>query len=471
MPVRPNWNTVVRPLVTNLNIQICPEPPMRRDSPISGKIFAALRDLKADYNRYQPWFPYPRLTVAQLERPSNGRTYWDFTHLDPLMIDTMKAIDGSPVVMNIGPLPIWMFKLDKPVPLPDDPNKIVWDYAKGTELVDPTMTEAAEYFRRMAEWYIKGGFTDEFGKRHESGHRFRFGFWEVLNEVDLEHQMSPEFYTAMYDKIVEAVRPVDPSMKFSGPALANVGERIDMLDYFLDPKNHKPGIPVDAISYHFYANPSWDDTPETMQHVFFAQADRMIHLSRHIDNLRRRVRPGTEMHFNEIGSTLPDPMSALTKPIPNDYWNLSGALFAYMYMHLAQIGVEVASAAELIDYPGQFASTTLLDWNTGQPNARYWVLQMLHDSFKLGDSVIDTPGIGAHATAQAFRSKDGTRKVLLINKRNRPCAMNIQGAKGGTVEVVDEATGFQPARKAKLDADDVRLAPYGVAVVTLPFSK
>jgi hypothetical protein len=69
-------------------------------------------------------------------------------------------------------------------------------------------------------WYTQGGFTDELGKRHESGHRFKIDYWEVFNEVDFEHDMTPEQYTERYDAVVSAIRKVAPRMKFVGLALA-----------------------------------------------------------------------------------------------------------------------------------------------------------------------------------------------------------------------------------------------------------
>jgi len=62
------------------------------------------------------------------------------------------------------------------------------------------------------------------------------------------------------------------------------------------------------------------------------------------------------------------------KPIPNSYWNLCGGLYAYLYTELAKRGVEVAGESQLVGYPTQYPSVSLVDWNTSQPNARLWVL-------------------------------------------------------------------------------------------------
>src|ERR1700752_3394921 len=56
----------------------------------------------------------------------------------------------------------------------------------------------ADYYARLIGWYTQGGFTDELGKRYDSGHHYSVAYWEVLNEVDFEHHISPETYTLLY---------------------------------------------------------------------------------------------------------------------------------------------------------------------------------------------------------------------------------------------------------------------------------
>ena len=82
-----------------------------------------------------------------------------------------------------------MFKTEKPVTYPDDPNQPTWTYTQGIELRDPSGKELGDYYGRLVSWYVNGGFTDELGKRHESGHHFKIDYWEVLNEPDIEHNM------------------------------------------------------------------------------------------------------------------------------------------------------------------------------------------------------------------------------------------------------------------------------------------
>jgi len=75
----------------------------------------------------------------------------------------------------------------------------------------------------------------------------------VLNEVEGEHEMTPERYTQLYDVIVWAIREVSPKTKFAGMALGLLSFEPGFFEYFLNPKNHRPGIPLDIIAYHFYA--------------------------------------------------------------------------------------------------------------------------------------------------------------------------------------------------------------------------
>ena len=475
--VAPNWGKVNSISKTVISMEVCVEPPMRRGAPIHGQLFKALHDLDADYVRYSPWDPYPKLAVAELEPPQGGKASWDFTRLDPILEDYMQATAGHPIIMNISTIPEWMFKTPRSVPYPADPDEIDWEYEQGTELRDPSRKEVADYFTRLASWYMKGGFKDEAGQMHTSEHHYPVAYWEVLNEVDYEHKMTPQFYTKMYDTIVAALRKVDPKMKFVGMALASPVTAPDFFQYFLNPRNHAPGTPLDAISYHFYGAPGTDETPQTMQYTFFAQADGFLHVVGFIESIRKQMTPNTQTFVNEIGTVLANPRAPkLTHPIPNAYWNLSSAVFAYVYAHLATMGIDMAHASELIDYPGQFAGTNLVDWESGRPNARYWVLKLLRDNFGPGDKLVDTsvvipsldPDIDTpNIYVQSVKKPGGARKILLINKRNWNADMVITGVAGAQVDVVDQTTSFGPPAGRRLDGEKMTLPGFAVAVITM----
>ena len=85
-----------------------------------------------------------------------------------------------------------MWKTARPVVAPGGPNELDLDYTQGGELAVP-VSELGDYYRRLASWYTRGGFT-ELGRRHNSPHHFGIDCWEVLNETHPpfgEHFVSP----------------------------------------------------------------------------------------------------------------------------------------------------------------------------------------------------------------------------------------------------------------------------------------
>ncbi len=88
------------------------------------------------------------------------------------------------------------------------------------------MKEISEYFARLLSWYTKGGFVDENGERHESGHHYKVAYWEVLNEIDGEHKWTPEAYTKFYDAVQPKSR-VTQVFGSGGPRAFQFGARIN----------------------------------------------------------------------------------------------------------------------------------------------------------------------------------------------------------------------------------------------------
>ena len=69
--------------------------------------------------------------------------------------DFLAATEGHSTVMNFSTIPAWLFKTDKPVTYPADPNQVVWDYTQGTELRDPSGKELGDYYARLVSWYVE----------------------------------------------------------------------------------------------------------------------------------------------------------------------------------------------------------------------------------------------------------------------------------------------------------------------------
>jgi hypothetical protein len=460
------WDRVLLVSKTSATLQVVVNPMLRRGSPIHDQAFAALRELGADYVRYVPWLPYPRLAVAELEP-----NVWDFSLIDPMTLDFLHATEGHSVMLNFSTIPAWLFRTDAPVRYPADPDHVVWNYTQGTELREGGLKKLGDYHARLVSWYTKGGFADEQGNQHTSGHHFDIPYWEVFNEVDIEHRMTPEQYTERYDAVVSSIRAVAPEMKFVGLSLAFPGAQPEMFEYFLNHANHQPGIPLDMISYHFYANPTKEQTADHWQYTFFDKADGFLTTVRYIEAIRKRLSPETKTTLNELGNILPgdwhpDTPNEPERPIPDIYWNASGAMFAYIYVETAKLGIDVVGESQLVGFPTQFPSVTMIDWETGRPNARYWVLKLILDNFRPGDKLISTRLANQDVVAQAFATSRG-RQLLLINKRNREAPVHLAEAVAeGSIAVVDSASGQAAARVAPFSGKSLVLKPFAVAVLS-----
>lgn len=410
-----NWDSIIATSKTTATLQVVENPAVRPSSSIHENTFRALKNLGADYVRYVPWFPYPRLAVAELKRPTKDSTFWDFTYLDSTMEAFMKAQEEHTVVINFSTTPSWMWKINYDMPYPQNAYEVFWAYNDGAVLRDTTMKELAAYYARLFSWYTKGGFTDELGKFHQSNHHYKIDYWEVLNEPDLEHNIPVEMYTKMYDAIVSELKKNSPSTKFIGISLAFEGNP-EFFEYFLNAKNHKQGIPLDGISYHFYGTPSFNGQKiEDYQYTFFEKANYFLDRVRYIENIRKRLSPKTITTINEAGTIIG---SNTGDDIPKIYWNLSGAMFAYLFIELTKLGIDVVGESQLVGYPSQFPDVSMMDWNTGKPNSRYWILKMIKDNFSAGDKLAGTIVGSADIISQAFITKSG-KKILLINPRNK----------------------------------------------------
>jgi hypothetical protein len=450
-------------------LQVVVNPPLRPGEQLSAASYKALKELGAEYVRYVPWLPYPKLAVAELAPPTDAGTSWDFSLIDPMTKDFLAATEGHPTVMNFSTIPTWLFKTAKPVPYPADPNQVTWDYTQGTELRDPTGKELGDYYGRLVSWYVNGGFTDERGVRHESGYHYTLPVWEVLNEPEFEHSTTPAQYTARYDAIVEGIHRASPNTKFMGMALAMPSLTPQYFEYFLDPKNHRPGTPIDYISYHFYASPLASQTLDSWQYTFFDQAAGFLNSVRYIESIRKRLSPGTKTDTDELGVILPTDNTPEDKVAPPDlYWNLAGALYAHLFIELSKLQIDVIGESQLVGYPTQFPSVSMMDWRTNQPNARFWVLKLLKDSFHPGDTLVETTLDGSlsnDVSAQAFTTPAG-HKLLLVNRRNRAIEVPLSNAEKAAALTVDLATGDGPARTVKPADAKIKLEPFAVTVVS-----
>jgi hypothetical protein len=466
-----DWNTLGAPTKTTITLQVVENPPLTRTSAIHDAAWQALAALHTDKTRLALWYPYPRLAVAELAPPTAQTISWSFTEIDPIVEDFFAATAGRSTVFTMSTIPTWMFTHADPGPIPASSAEAMWNYEDGAELRDPSGKEVADYYARVASWYTRGGFTDELGARHVSPHHFKFAYWEVLNEPEYEHALSIGTYTRLYDKITAAVHAVSPETKFVGMSLAEPTRHPEAFEYFLNPAHHAPGTPLDAISYHFYADAEPGESDATQQYTFFARADAFLDSVRYIESIRKRLSPRTETHINEAGCIAADDIAQgadHTGQLPSaQYWNLCGAMFAYLYAGLAEQGIDLLGASQLMGYPTQFPSVTLLDWNTGAPNARYRVLELLHENFGPGDRPAKTSLKSKDVFAAAYLSPDGGKKILLVNKRDRPITIAVPDSTGSQEQQVDTVTAAAPPVSTNITNDRILLGPFSVTVIKL----
>lgn len=117
------------------------------------------------------------------------------------------------------------------------------------------------------------------------------------------------------------------------------------------------------ISYHFYVVPTADQTPDAHQYTFFDQVDAFLNSVHFINDIRRRLSPETWTDINEMGCILPEDIGqgAKGESIYPAYWDLCAAVFAHLYIGLAREGVEIVGASQLLGFPSQFPSVTMLE--------------------------------------------------------------------------------------------------------------
>lgn len=132
------------------------------------------------------------------------------------------------------------------------------------------------------------------------------------------------------------------------------------------------------------------------------------------------------------------------------------------------MGIDVAGESQLVGFPTQYPSVSMVDWNDGKPNARFWVLKLVHDNLGPGDKIVEIADDNPYVYALAFLTRDGRRRILLINKRDRKFDVSVTGAAAGQISFVDQTTSFHPPATAKLSSDKLTIGGYSVAIVTLP---
>ncbi|KAJ6472255.1 hypothetical protein DFH09DRAFT_1475982 [Mycena vulgaris] len=157
--------------------------------------------------------------------------------------------------------------------------------------------------------------------------------------------------------------------------------------------------------------------------------------------------------LNELGVILHNENDANRPPIPDNYWNAAGALYAYLYVELARLGLDgTAGKSQLVGHITQFPSVTEIDYNTGTPNARFRVLELLVKNIGPGDVMVQPAAPIALPEAVHLN----TTSVV------------VPGATGGGLQTVDLVSAGGAIRQEQLASDTVLLGGFAVVVVDMP---
>ena len=205
--------------------------------------------------------------------------------------------------------------------------------------------------------------------------------------------------------------------------------------------------------------------------------------------LRDALSPRTLVDMDEAGVILDDDNSDAwtgTDPgFPPAYWNAVAASFMYRFLLSAPLGLDFLGDSALAQIPNQraergprwapqFPSVSLLDWETGAGNARYWLLKLLIEQTSVGMALQPTTvsALPANPFCAAATNLGGGRPAKL----ELACAAGVisevsfasygllaEGGGGG-----GGACNFSPVAGCSTNASDfVRAACLGKAACNL----
>ena len=345
------------------------------------------------------------------------------------------------VAIQIATSPSWVWNNGTdPKTLPENP----WEYEsgkmeaynKGTTLVDETCKPLAEYVGRVVAHYTAGGHNDSCGHWHPSGLHYNWSIVSFYNEN--EHQMGGPRYTRCWDQLRPLIDKISPGTVLEGPETVSYTQEVgagysnDYLSYFIDPKNHADQRAPELLSFH------WDagnvGMPEQYNAAISAVDTIVDGHVKPLVALRDKVAPKTEMALNEyiffvadwcdpddakrlfaeFDDLEADPQSQPQQQAglaaasgggscPNWAdsrangsavgvnrrtlgWSASAAHFAYGYARLALQGFKYVGLDDLAcgPWPDNEPAVTGMDWQTGEPMARFFVVRMLAKEMGIG---------------------------------------------------------------------------------------
>jgi hypothetical protein len=428
------------------------------------------------------WQPMLRLhlgyTGDEIVLPDTTYGHWDMTKVDAAVARLRAA--NVPFYFNVRTGPPWM-------------------YDSRGQLRDQSYQEFAQFMARLVGWYNKGGFTDELGRYHASGHLNWISTWEIWNEpnsgydipLNVSHPSATWLYATefahLYSVTSTAMRAVDPTIHTGGPAISSYPDDRYIVDFI-----NNVTAPLDFFSCHFYAIGS-QRAPDA--EAFTATTGAFAHrlaLARSALDARfpDKAIPiwVDEVGFNEIAVYPVDPRGAASVGV---------AFAATSFVIAAQHEI-----GQFIQFPflGN-AQLALVDNKTQQPYVPLRFYQVLARTFPAGVRILPSTLTSASGlqTIAAIAPDGKSLRVLIantavaaatdVNGHGIPTTVRVrlagavhgllphagEAATAWTFDATTDATKPAPSHPLPIFADDggtlsvqTPLAGYGVAIIQIP---
>jgi hypothetical protein len=84
------------------------------------------------------------------------------------------------------------------------------------------------------------------------------------------------------------------------------------------------------------------------------------------------------------------------------------------------------------------------------------------------DELVETKVENRYVYARGAVTRDGRRRVLLVEKRDGPFRLSSPGASGGQADWMDQSTGSRSPAASRLTDEKITLGRFSLTVLTLP---
>ena len=152
---------------------------------------------------------------------------------------------------------------------------------------------------------------------------------------------------------------------------------------------------------------------------------------------------------------------------------------------MAELGFRVVGQDQLAGGPPPDNSATVscLDWETGQPNAKYWSIHLMAQAFGTGTKGIagitkslqpstNTSAVYALPFRRADEAAAEVRRMIVVNKLSVPLALTLTGGwcESGAAMVLEAASnstapGFDPPRSRAVTGGKIELGAFALATL------